>query len=177
MKTSVCRLNIVKKLVKMATTPETFDLKVAESIIKKNLKDVWEEKNKNVLDEDVKGCLLHLAVIYEKIPFIQMFLDEYPQSLSQERGSLIEGSGPDNKDKFPLWYNNHKWNGRTFDPKKCEPGPRNGQNRSLRAEIRDMIVTKMIHEIDMNLLSDILHRSLGMYSVSLEDHCLVEYSS
>lgn len=160
-----CRLGIVKTLVKNATE-DAFDLEVAEIIIQKNLTTVW---TKDLPTNKIRSCLLHMAVLHQKSEFVEIFLNECSVSLSIEM-ALEPGRGnKGNKtDKFPLWYNNHQWISceDKFEPitgsleRACDPP----EEESERSKIRDLIVDKMIHDLDMNRLTDFLHRSLGMYN-------------
>lgn len=162
------RLGIVETLVSNATE-DAFDLEVVEMIIQKNLTTVWNAKAKNLPSDKIRSCLLHMAVLHQKSEFVKIFLNECSVSLSIEM-ALEPGRGnKGNKtDKFPLWYNNHQWISceDKFEPitgsleRACDPP----EEESERSKIRDLIVDKMIHDLDMNRLTDFLHRSLGMYN-------------
>ena len=158
-----CRLNIVKSLVSRATTPQAFNQAVVEDIIRNNLTQVWKEKSDKVPSDEIESWLLHMAVLHEKYEFVEIFVNAYPESLSRESVLPNLGDQTDKKDKYPLWYNNQKWDKKTerFIPKPPLCKQRDGDSATPRAKIRNLIVTKMIHELDMDRLPDILHRSQG----------------
>ncbi len=58
------REEIAKTLVRPAEQPDIFNIKVAKSIIERDLMDIWKAKPQNALTIDLESCLLHLAVMY-----------------------------------------------------------------------------------------------------------------
>ena len=154
----ICRLNIIKSLVRRATTADKFTEEVAEAIIKNDLQEVWDAKNQAVPDQSVSLRLLHMAVRHERPGFVERFVEDYPKSL--EAQEKVPNDSDDDK-QYPLWYNNRKWNPKTkkYDRRQLLV---NGEVDSPQTRIRRAIITKMIHRLDIDKLSDILHRSQGM---------------
>ena len=97
-----------------------------------------------------------MAVLYQRHEFVERFVKDYAWSLIREE------KVPNNSDeKYPLWYNNHK-----YDKKvgfSALEHLSDADEISERAKIRKTIVTKMIHDLDMDVLTDILHQSDGTY--------------
>lgn len=153
---TVYRARIVDSLIRRATTTDKFTEKVAEDIIEKNLVEVWDARCSNVPDENIQARLLHMAVLYQRHEFVERFVKDYAWSLIREE------KVPNNSDeKYPLWYNNHK-----YDKKvgfSALEHLSDADEISERAKIRKTIVTKMIHDLDMDVLTDILHQSDGTY--------------
>ncbi|KAL1889129.1 hypothetical protein Sste5346_009075 [Sporothrix stenoceras] len=153
--TRFCWLNVVKSLISRAATPDMFTEKVVEDIIQKNLLSVWNVKCPGVPDDKIISLLLHMAVLYERHDFVERFVEAYPRSLKAQEKVPKDSN---QNEKYPLWYNNHKWDpdAKTFD---LRPPLADGDRGSERAKIRIVIVTKMIHLLGIDLLPDILHQS------------------
>ncbi|KAF4452933.1 Peptidase S8/S53, subtilisin/kexin/sedolisin [Fusarium austroafricanum] len=155
-----CRLEIVKSLVDHADSPDALSETVVEEIIKRDLTEVWEKWREKAGNDSVREIYLwplHMAVLYEKVEFVKIFVNDYPEALSRE--AAVPGPwGTEKKDKYPLWYNNRKWDdkeGKGEWKVIAKPSAKQGN----RTTIRNLIVTKMVHELDMDKLPDILHRS------------------
>ncbi|KAM3548290.1 hypothetical protein ARSEF4850_009498, partial [Beauveria asiatica] len=146
-----CRENVVKSLVRTATTPDKFTETVVQEIIKKNLLNVWDVKCPQVPAKEITERLLHMAILHGCHAFVERFVKDYPESLN----ALKKVSNTNFQDaKYPLWYNNHYWNNKD-ETVMSRPRPLDDE----RAKIRNVIVTKMIHLLSMKQLSDILHKS------------------
>ncbi|XXH00918.1 hypothetical protein Hte_007269 [Hypoxylon texense] len=151
------RRKIAETLISRAKGQDAFDNSVAEVIIKRGFMAMWNAKPENAPDKDIESYLLHLAVLYQQEEFVDLFVNQYPGSVSEERALPIQNLATNSKgERFPLWYNNHSLNSSGTDFVLCERGPIG----SARARIRDKVVNKMIHEVgDMKMLSAIFHKS------------------
>ncbi|KAM0227912.1 hypothetical protein ACHAPO_011119 [Fusarium lateritium] len=113
---------------------------IAESIIATGSMKVWQACPGSMLSHKLKGHLVHLAVKHQRLNFVQHFLKEYPDSVRE-----LWGDDKHIGEQYPLWYNNHDKEGNKI------PKPFN----TVRDNIRNEIVTKMIHKIEeMEKLSD-----------------------
>lgn len=150
-----CRLNIVKSFVRRADVPEKFTKEIVQQIIENDLVEVWDLKCEDVPLQRVKDSLLHLAILHQKDNFVERFVDAYPSSLTIPCKVPYNGS---HEKMYPLWYNNHTY---TPDEDEVVFSPYE-EHSTVRTRIRDIVVTKMIHLLDLENLTDILHRSNGM---------------
>ncbi|KAM3562177.1 hypothetical protein MY1884_001991 [Beauveria asiatica] len=150
-----CRENVVKSLVANATTTDKFTERVAQEIIKRDLLNVWDVKDGNVPAKEITERLLHMAILYGRYAFVERFVENYPKSLNALK--KVPNTSTDEK-RYPLWYNNHWWDDKT-SKFILLPDLTDKESNSPRGKIRDVIVTKMIHLLSMNQLSDILHKS------------------
>ncbi|KAI1486280.1 hypothetical protein F5X96DRAFT_655762 [Biscogniauxia mediterranea] len=150
------REEIVKTLVRRAEKQDTFNIQVAKVIIERDLMTIWEAKPQNALTADLESCLLHLAVMYERPNFVELFVQHYPEAVNNECAVSVQDPVPSSMEKqFPLWYNNHSW-----DKARSDFSPRENPRNLERTRIRTAIVTKMVHHINnMERLSDIFHKS------------------
>jgi hypothetical protein len=145
--------NILQNLVKRAKTLKAVNNKIAETMIKHDLKEIWDNRPKE-WDELLKtDSLLHLAVLHQKLPFVEDFLIDYPSSVLHP-AALRKNS--DTEERYPLWYNHKEWDETSlkFVDRKVE-GSR---------DIRDAIVSSTIRqEKDMQELMRIFQTSDGEF--------------
>lgn len=131
-----CRLNIVRLLFQPPNYPKDFTDGVAELMVEKGLNDLWPKTGdlQPDLSEELESCLLHLAVLHQKPDFVQRFAEDYPDSLKLQQTVPRGATLPASKIGYPLWYNNHYWDGSVnkFLPRNghSEPHHRQPQKRS-----------------------------------------------
>lgn len=139
------RLKIVRILVEKARNTGIIDRRVAEMMITLDLSEIWNKISSDALSQDLKDCLLHLAVKHQNSGFVDRFLRDYPQAVMQQKAAS-EGD----KKNFPLWYNTH-----SISKDKDE-------GDDVKSSIRTAIVNKMVHEVaDVDRLTNIFHSSDG----------------
>ncbi|OAA42825.1 hypothetical protein BBO_04740 [Beauveria brongniartii RCEF 3172] len=100
-----CRENVVKSLVRRATTPDKFTEKVVQEIIRKDLFNVWDAKCRDVPTSEIRERLLHVAILYGRHTFVDRFVEDYPRSPNAMK--KVPNTSPE-EGKYPLWYNNHR---------------------------------------------------------------------
>ncbi|KAH6951191.1 hypothetical protein BKA56DRAFT_535586 [Ilyonectria sp. MPI-CAGE-AT-0026] len=144
------RSRIVKSLICQADQSGTFNRRIVEMIIEEGSMAVFKGLPENFITTELRNCLLHLAVKYQSHDFVKLFIDV--DSASVEREVVVF---PRDEKRYPLWYNNHVREGAEFN------GIGSGRpSDRVRADIRDTIVTTMIHMVtDMEQLSDIFYKS------------------
>jgi hypothetical protein len=148
------RAQIARALIAKAKKPDVLNREVVEKIITSELKEIWDATPKDILAEDLKNSLLHLAVWHQKFKFVKQFLVEDSDSVKKTY-KLGEATEP----KYPLWYNNH--------PKEVATGEATYSNVT-KTLIRSEIVNKMIHEVtQIEILTDIFYDSDGKSSSSV----------
>ncbi|EYB28001.1 hypothetical protein FG05_12225 [Fusarium graminearum] len=113
---------------------------IAEDIIATGSKKVWEACPETMLSSELEQHLVHMAVKHQKLNFVQHFLEKYPTSVCE-----LWGGSKHTGQHYPLWYNNHDKDGNRIQK----------PFGTVRQNIRNEIVTKMIHQIEeMEKLSD-----------------------
>ncbi|KAF2497767.1 subtilisin-like protein [Lophium mytilinum] len=144
------RTQIAKALIAKVKGPDILNRMVVEKIITAGLEDIWNaiDTPKDVLAENLRNSLLHLAVWHQKVEFVKRFLEDKEDEESVTNRHQLDG---DTEPRYPLWYNNH--------PRKTakgeEPHP-----KDAKALIRSVIVDKMIHEVaQIETLTDIFYNS------------------
>ncbi|KAL8399862.1 hypothetical protein RB594_000326 [Gaeumannomyces avenae] len=156
------RRNIVRDIVGAVKDTATFNAKVVQSIIQRDLMEIWP---KTGVSKSLEKSLIHLAVFYQKPDFVEKFVKEYSDLLCERcalSGEGLAATQSEKAKKYALWYNNNRWDeGNGF-----VPWPRQQKDATLvgtakdRARIRDLIVAKTIEVVDnMGTLSDIFHDS------------------
>jgi hypothetical protein len=162
-----CRLNIVESFIKRVTTLRD---STVQTIINQNLTQVWkvwrDKSDKGRAARQEQKWLLHMAVLHQRVEFVSLFVEDYPDALSRE--AIIPGHPEQDghTNKFPLWYNNWELQkpekiGGGENPQRYVQKPAISDPKGDRAKIRNILVTKMIHVLDMDKLPDILHRCHG----------------
>ncbi|KAH8588899.1 hypothetical protein B0O99DRAFT_693055 [Bisporella sp. PMI_857] len=98
---------ILQSLIEKAEIPDADKIEIAETMIKRDLKDIWDERATQ-WDKLLKtDGLLHLAVLHQKLSFVDTFLKSYPGSVLSPV-ALRKHMG-DKAEHYPLWYNNKQW--------------------------------------------------------------------
>ncbi|KAI0526729.1 hypothetical protein F5B22DRAFT_655851 [Xylaria bambusicola] len=125
------RLMIAQKLLEKVEKQDVITRMIMKEIITAGAKEVWEAIKEPMLKNDLKACLLHMAVNYQNREFVKTFLNKYPDSVNQKQA--IEDGGTL---EYPLWYNNHL---------PGSDGSKAGD--TTKGEIRALLVNKMIREV------------------------------
>ncbi|KAL8943001.1 MAG: hypothetical protein Q9211_001150 [Gyalolechia sp. 1 TL-2023] len=128
--------NIVNTLVSCATTGEVINDHVIDRIIQLDLKEVWEKKSPEITLDTSR--LLHAAVQHQNAGFVEMFLRDYPNSITEKKDN-----------HYPLWHNNQI-------STASEDGDGKSTKWSKKDEIRNMIVTATIRHKKIDKMQDLL---------------------
>lgn len=130
------RQMIVSLLISHVTKAEVLNQSIIERIIQLNLKDILEDKMKSraFIMKDFRP--LHLAVRHQNPEFVEMFLEYYPDLITEEYSG-----------HYPLWHNNYK----SEDNRRCFEG-----FNEVNKRIRDMIVTATIKSRKIDKMEDLL---------------------
>ena len=145
------RVEIVHSMINFADTHEILDDTVVEKIIELKLQDIWKQKKLgNRLDT---SGLLHLAVRHQNVDFVEMFLQDYPDSVTHTVPYHTAEGAEKTTGKYALWHNNFVSEGsQLVDRKESEE----------KRQIRNAIVVKTIKRVKkMQKLSDIFQDSGG----------------
>lgn len=156
------RRNIVRDIVGAVKDPATFNAKVVQSIIQRDLMEIWP---KTGVSKSLEKSLIHLAVFYQKPDFVEKFVKEHSDSLCERcalSGEGLAATQSEDKKRYALWYNNNRWD-KVSDfvpwPRPRKDAPPAGSTQD-RVKIRNLIVAKTIEVVDnMGTLSDIFHSS------------------
>ncbi|KAH8803054.1 hypothetical protein F5884DRAFT_888196 [Xylogone sp. PMI_703] len=99
---------ILQSLIGRAETLDGDKIKIAEMMIKLDLEDIWHERKSQwdrLLDTN---CLLHFAVLYQKLSFVNIFLKEDEYASSVLLPLRLRKDMKDKIEPYPLWYNNNR---------------------------------------------------------------------
>lgn len=137
------RVKMAKSLAGRVEDEAVVDRAVADMIIGKGEVGIWEALPEDKLSEDLRSCLLHLAVVHQNPAFVAKFV-EYAGSVSKKWAAPGDG-----KPQYALWYNNNLPGSERPEPASPSPEERVRMKkaREVKDEIREAIVTKMIHEV------------------------------
>ncbi|KAL9120736.1 MAG: hypothetical protein Q9187_002706 [Circinaria calcarea] len=135
-KTRQQRVDVINTLISQATTNDVINDQVVKRIVELNLKDVWAKKSPDI-KLNTSG-LLHLAVQHQNIDFVEMFLRDYPDSITEKKN-----------DNYPLWHNNKI----LIESKISDRKTKEWREKD---KIRDMIVTATIKSKKIDKMQDLL---------------------
>lgn len=137
------RGGIVQLLVQHAGTKGAFNDEVIQKIIEHGSMDVWDARPTVDLKAD-PPYLLHLAVLYQQVRFVERFMDAHPEMIT----SMAAIPGIEKKQGYyPLWYNNNVWRDSKWEK-------RTGLTVASK-DIRKALVTETIKRTEK--MYDLLH--------------------